>query len=131
MNAHEKEILGVEDASGLASLRDAVVSLLARDAERAQLSAELRAKDDHWRERMEQKTDKTYERVDELTACFAEVPRIIDDKLQTAREELRSETRDAVSDARSRRTMRGFVADWRTWVTFAAGVAATLLAVFR
>lgn len=131
MNAHEKEILGVEDASGLASLRDAVVTLLARDDARAELSKKLREADDHWRDRMEQKTDKTYERVDELSACFADVPRQIDEKVLASEMRARKETRDAVEDARKRRTLSGFVADWRTWATFAAGIAAAALAIFR
>jgi gas vesicle protein len=80
MNADEREILGVDDAKGLSNLRDAVVSLLVRDDEREKTRKELRAADDHWRQRMEEKTDRQYEVIDALRTAVERVPTLVDER---------------------------------------------------
>ncbi len=107
----------VQQVSGLNGRFDAIE--LAR--------TEARKQDDHWRDRMEQKTDRLYKRVDELAACFNEVPCLIEDRIAACREDRESVTADAVADSRERRSLAKVAADWRTWVAFALAVIAFLV----
>ncbi len=88
MNASEKEITGVEDMNGLGSIRDAIMqqavtlaSICAREEAQEKARTEARVQDNHWRDRMEQKTDKQYARLDELGSYVEKWPQIIDTKV--------------------------------------------------
>ena len=85
---------------------------------------ELRAADDHWRERMEEKTDKMYARIDELAECVADVPCVMDAKIAACRDEREELTREAVMDSQARHSLSKLAADWRTWVAFGLGIGA-------
>lgn len=91
MNAAEREVSGVDDTKGLGSLRDALMAqavamaeMSGREAERERARNEAREADNHWRLRMEQKTDRLYSVNDAVKAAIADIPAAIDRQVATA-----------------------------------------------
>lgn len=72
---------------------DAIMDLL-REQEKHRV--ELRKQDDHWRERMEGKTDKLFHCVDDLATRLGEVPCIMDEKIAACRDDRVEATGEAV-----------------------------------
>lgn len=67
-----------------ADLNATQAALLATDKERENTRVLLRAKDDHWRDRMEAKTDGLVERLDAVSECVEQFPTVVDDKVASA-----------------------------------------------
>ena len=70
------------EASIITELVAKVAALIAQDDEREKTRAELRKKDDHWRDRMETKTDGIYKTLDDVTHRLDELPATIDQRVR-------------------------------------------------
>jgi len=109
VNASEKEITGVEDMNGLGSIRDAIMQqavtlagISAREEAQEKARFEARAQDNHWRERLEGKTDTMYARIDELGSYVEKWPQIIDSKVAAG---ITAHASEDVKRARLQRTI--------------------------
>lgn len=115
-----------DEANIITQLVQTVSGLVVRFDEQEKARNSARKADDHWRDRMEGKTDKLYARMDELADCIAAVPCVVDEKIAACRDEREEVTRTAVEDSERRHVLASVAVDWRTWAAFgiaAAGVA--------
>jgi hypothetical protein len=98
MNTHESEILGVKDANGLASLRDAVVAMVAAEEQRSRdraesdsLRAQIRVNDERWKSDTAGRLDRVQASQEHMAADLAtlhtevgNLPTVLDGKLTAA-----------------------------------------------
>lgn len=84
---------------------------------------ELRSQDDHWRERMEQKTDKMFSKLDDLHERYEGVPGLVDQRVLAAISDHVNATAGATGRGRTLFIVAGIVV--------ALAVAATLELVDR
>jgi hypothetical protein len=117
MTADERDITGVENASELRTMRDALVDVARElghiggrmDAMEA-ARRDARVDDTHWKERMEGKTDRMYERIDALTQRADEVPTAITAAIADCREQREAVTAPVIAHDARRVTERRIVA---------------------
>jgi Flp pilus assembly protein TadB len=94
------------EASIITQLVQEVAAMNARWDESEKARALLRQQDEHWRDRMEEKTDKLYRCMDNVSAAVSEVPCVVDARIAACRSDHDRITADAISDAKARRTNR-------------------------